>query len=91
MLYGLKYGYNESLQWLISFLTAFVMDVFVFEPFKLMAVAMLFICLLGRPVKFIDTPTLVNQESDGNFNVFFMILSSLKMINICIQPLKLKG
>jgi hypothetical protein len=37
------------------------MDVFIFEPFKLMAVAMLFICLLGRPVKFIDTPALVNQ------------------------------
>lgn len=78
MLYGLKYGYNESLQWLISFLTAFVMDVFVFEPFKLMAVAMLFICLLGRPVKFIDTPTLVNQESDGNFNGFFMISVQFK-------------
>jgi hypothetical protein len=57
-----------------------VMDVFIFEPFKLMAVAMLFICLLGRPVKFIDTPALVNQESDGNCKVFFMISVQFKSV-----------
>ncbi|XP_041370031.1 polycystic kidney disease protein 1-like 2 [Gigantopelta aegis] len=41
MLYGLKYGYNESVAWFISFCTSFFQSALVTEPIKVLAVAFL--------------------------------------------------
>ena len=34
MLYGLKYGYQRSVEWLIAFLTGFTQSAFVIQPIK---------------------------------------------------------
>ncbi|XP_063409140.1 polycystin-1-like protein 2 [Mytilus trossulus] len=67
MLYGLKYGYYESLNWLVSFLTAFVDDVFLMEPISVVFFAMLFTFILKREIKIDSAPALIVHKPEGKF------------------------
>ncbi|XP_071122899.1 uncharacterized protein [Mytilus edulis] len=66
MLYGLKYGYYESLNWLVSFLTAFFDDVFLMEPISVVFFAMLFTFILKREVKIDSAPALIVHKPEKN-------------------------
>lgn len=50
MLYGLKYGYQKSVDWLVSFFTAFFQSAFITQPFKVIAISMVFTMILKKPV-----------------------------------------
>ena len=65
MLYGLKFGYNSSLEWLVSFITAFFDDAVIFEPVQVTVIAFLFIFILRRPHKYGSSPTTVLKKSSG--------------------------
>ena len=49
MLYGMKYGYNKSGQWMISNLIAFLQTFFILEPLKLLITAILVVFVLKKP------------------------------------------
>ncbi|CAC5421272.1 PKD1L2 [Mytilus coruscus] len=66
MLYGLQYGYYESLNWLVSFLTAFVDDCFVMEPTSVVFFALLFTYLLKRRNITYYRPALIVREFEDN-------------------------
>ncbi|VDI55403.1 Hypothetical predicted protein [Mytilus galloprovincialis] len=66
MLYGLKYGYYESLNWLVSFLTAFFDDVFLMEPISVVFFAMLFTFILKREIKIDSAPALIVHKPEKN-------------------------
>uniref|UniRef100_A0A8W8HNY2 Polycystic kidney disease protein 1-like 2 n=1 Tax=Magallana gigas TaxID=29159 RepID=A0A8W8HNY2_MAGGI len=50
MLYGLKYGYQKSVDWLVSFFTAFFQSAFITQPFKVIAISLVFTMILKKPV-----------------------------------------
>ena len=47
MLYGLKYGYDKSVEWLVSFLTGFTQSAFVVQPMK---VRVLIYCMVFNAI-----------------------------------------
>ena len=73
MLYGLRYGYKESLEWLVSFFTAFVDDVFVMEPLNVLVVALVIAYILKRKVQIGESPKLIVQKTQGNDIQFLFI------------------
>ncbi|VDI27906.1 Hypothetical predicted protein [Mytilus galloprovincialis] len=79
MLYGLKYGYYESLNWLVSFLTAFVDDVFLMEPISVVFFAMLFTFILKREIKIDSAPALIVHKPERN-NALMQKRSNTKSI-----------
>ncbi|XP_076116543.1 polycystin-1-like protein 2 [Mytilus galloprovincialis] len=79
MLYGLKYGYYESLNWLVSFLTAFVDDVFLMEPINVVFFAMLFTFILKREIKIDSAPALIVHKPEKN-NTLLQKRSNTKTI-----------
>ncbi|KAJ8305495.1 hypothetical protein KUTeg_016040 [Tegillarca granosa] len=52
MLYGLKYGYQKSIDWLVSFLTAFIQSTLVTQPLKVISFAILLTIILKKPIEF---------------------------------------
>ncbi|XP_033756196.1 polycystic kidney disease protein 1-like 2 [Pecten maximus] len=52
MLYGLMYGYQASIEWLVSFFTAFFQSAFVTEPLKVFLIAVLLAFIFKKPVEF---------------------------------------
>ncbi|XP_067667538.1 polycystin-1-like [Haliotis asinina] len=52
MLYGLKYGYQKSVDFLVSFFTAFSQSAIVTQPVKVVIVAALLTQILKRPVNY---------------------------------------
>nr|XP_022331159.1 polycystic kidney disease protein 1-like 2 isoform X2 [Crassostrea virginica] len=50
MLYGLKFGYQKSVDWLVSFFTAFFQSALVTQPLKVIAISLVFTMILKRPV-----------------------------------------
>ena len=54
MLYGLKYGYNTSVSWLVSFLTGFTQSAFVQQPIKVICVAVVITIIFKKPAQFED-------------------------------------
>ncbi|VDH94804.1 blast:Polycystic kidney disease and receptor for egg jelly-related protein [Mytilus galloprovincialis] len=78
MLYGLKYGYYESLEWLVSFITAFVDDVVILEPLTIVIFAVIITFILKRPVRIGDAPPQIVQGSEGRSKITPHITSSLQ-------------
>ena len=54
MLYGLKYGYNKSVSWLVSFLTGFTQSACVTQPVKVLAIAVVVTMIFKKPAEFDD-------------------------------------
>ena len=54
MLYGLKYGYNRSVSWLVSFLTGFTQSAFVTQPLKVIGIAVVITLIFKKPAEFDD-------------------------------------
>ena len=54
MLYGLKYGYNKSVSWLVSFLTGFTQSAFVTQPLKVICIAVVITLIFKKPAEFDD-------------------------------------
>ncbi len=52
MLYGLKYGYQLSVDWLVSFFISFTQSVIVIQPVKVLVVVVLLTQILRQPVKY---------------------------------------
>ncbi|XP_060069517.1 polycystin-1-like protein 2 [Ylistrum balloti] len=52
MLYGLMYGYQKSIEWLVSFFTGFFQSAFVTEPLKVFVIAVLLAFIFKKPVEF---------------------------------------
>ncbi|XP_069140448.1 polycystin-1-like protein 2 isoform X2 [Argopecten irradians] len=52
MLYGLMYGYQASVKWLVSFFTAFFQSAFVTQPLKVFLIAVLLAFIFKKPVEF---------------------------------------
>ncbi|XP_071171567.1 polycystin-1-like protein 2 [Mytilus edulis] len=51
MLYGLKYGYQTSVEWLVSFFTAFFQSACFQQPIKVFAIAMILTYIFKKPVE----------------------------------------
>ncbi|KAL5005147.1 hypothetical protein ScPMuIL_018603 [Solemya velum] len=51
MLYGLKYGYRKSVDWLVSSLVAVVQSAMVTQPVKVICIAILLTVILKKPVE----------------------------------------
>ncbi|XP_078692969.1 polycystin-1-like protein 2 [Branchiostoma floridae x Branchiostoma belcheri] len=51
VLYSLSFGRAKAEAWLFTFLTSFLTDLFLVQPFKLLLVAMLFALLVKKPVE----------------------------------------
>ncbi|XP_046574496.1 polycystic kidney disease protein 1-like 2 [Haliotis rubra] len=52
MLYGLKYGYQKSVDFLVSFFIAFTQSAMITQPIKVVIVAALLTQILKRPVNY---------------------------------------
>lgn len=50
VLYGLKMGYQGSVDWLISFFTAWINDTFVMQPLQIIGFSLMAVVLLRRTV-----------------------------------------
>ncbi|XP_041361597.1 polycystic kidney disease protein 1-like 2 [Gigantopelta aegis] len=68
MLYGLKYGYDKSVAWLISFCTSFFQSALITEPVKVLAVAFLLTLIFRQSMQY-DTG---KQEQTADEEEFFM-------------------
>ncbi|XP_019616653.1 PREDICTED: LOW QUALITY PROTEIN: polycystic kidney disease protein 1-like 2 [Branchiostoma belcheri] len=51
VLYSLSFGRAKAEAWLFTFLTSFLTDLFLVQPFKLLLVAMLFALLVKEPIE----------------------------------------
>ena len=54
MLYGLKYGYNRSVSWLVSFLTGFTQSACITQPLKVICIAVIITLIFKKPAEFED-------------------------------------
>ena len=50
MLYGLKYGYQRSTEWLVSWFTGFFQSVLITQPLKVIIIVVIFTYIFRRPV-----------------------------------------
>ncbi|XP_066301754.1 polycystin-1-like protein 2 [Branchiostoma lanceolatum] len=65
VLYTLSFGKAKAEAWVFTFVTSFVTDLFLVQPFKLLLVAMVFALLVKKPVEDEDpapTPTGDDEE-----------------------------
>ncbi|KAK3597481.1 hypothetical protein CHS0354_041902 [Potamilus streckersoni] len=67
MLYGLKFGYEKSLNWLVSFFTAFTNSTCVIQPVKVLFIAALLTLILKRTVQFEDFGPGQQLEKDEEY------------------------
>ncbi|WAQ99880.1 PK1L2-like protein, partial [Mya arenaria] len=67
MLYGLKYGYQRSLEWLVSFLTGFTQSAFLTQPLKVFAIAMVLTLLFKKTVEFDDFGPEISIDEDEKY------------------------
>ncbi|XP_053405410.1 polycystic kidney disease protein 1-like 3 isoform X2 [Mercenaria mercenaria] len=67
MLYGLKYGYQRSVEWLVSFLTGFSQSALITQPLKVLAVAIIITLIFKRTVEFEDYGPEVRLDEDTMF------------------------
>ena len=51
-LYGLRLGYQRSVDWLVAFFTGFFQNVFIIAPFKVMVISLVYIIVLEQHVNF---------------------------------------
>jgi hypothetical protein len=51
MLYGLSYGYARSVDWLVSFLTAFFQSALVQQPIKVVCLAVILTLIFKKPAE----------------------------------------
>ena len=65
MLYGLKYGYQKSLEWLISFFTAFFQSACLQQPMKVVAIAMVMTYICKKPVEIEGMVLDINLKAAG--------------------------
>ncbi|KAJ8304148.1 hypothetical protein KUTeg_017731, partial [Tegillarca granosa] len=61
MLYGLKFGYQKSVDFILSFFTSFFQSAFVTQPIKVIIIAVLFTLILKKPVELESRKTSVVQ------------------------------
>ncbi|XP_019633210.1 PREDICTED: polycystic kidney disease protein 1-like 2 [Branchiostoma belcheri] len=66
VLYSLSFGRAKAEAWLCAFLTSFVTDLFLMQPFKLIIVAVIFSLISKKPVEEDDPPT-EPLQSDEEF------------------------
>ncbi|XP_019644219.1 PREDICTED: polycystic kidney disease protein 1-like 2, partial [Branchiostoma belcheri] len=65
VLYSLSFGRAKAEAWLFTFLTSFLTDLFLIQPFKLMLVAVLFALLAKKPVEDEDpVPAPLHQDEE---------------------------
>ncbi|XP_035660325.1 polycystic kidney disease protein 1-like 2 [Branchiostoma floridae] len=57
VLYTLSFGRAKAEAWLVTFLTSFVTDLFLMQPFKLLIVAVIFAMVSKTPVEDDDPPS----------------------------------
>ncbi|XP_052276692.1 polycystic kidney disease 1-related protein-like isoform X3 [Dreissena polymorpha] len=67
MLYGLKYGYQRSAEWLVAFLTGFTQSAFITQPVKVFSIAMVFTLIFKKTVEFDDYGPEVYVDEDDRF------------------------
>ncbi|KAL4227725.1 Polycystic kidney disease protein 1-like [Mactra antiquata] len=67
MLYGLKYGYQKSIEWLVSFFTGFSQSALVTQPIKVLGVAIAFSFLFKKAVEFEDYGPEVRLDEDEDY------------------------
>lgn len=66
MLYGLKYGYRKSVDWLVSSMVAVVQSALVTQPVKVIVVALLLTVIFRKPVEIEKEKT---EKDIGNDNI----------------------
>ncbi|CAH1249639.1 PKD1L3 [Branchiostoma lanceolatum] len=65
VLYTLSFGRAKAEAWLVTFLTSFLTDLFLIQPFKLMLVAVLFALIAKKPVEDEDpAPEPLHQDEE---------------------------
>ncbi|XP_066264291.1 polycystin-1-like protein 2 [Branchiostoma lanceolatum] len=65
VLYTLSFGRAKAEAWLVTFLTSFLSDLFLIQPFKLMLVAALFALIAKKPVEDEDpAPEPLQQDEE---------------------------
>ncbi|CAH1239179.1 PKDREJ [Branchiostoma lanceolatum] len=64
VLYTLSFGRAKAEAWLVTFLTTFFTDLFLMQPFKLLAVAVLFALIAKEPIEDEDPPPSSLQEDE---------------------------
>ncbi|XP_041373429.1 polycystic kidney disease protein 1-like 2 [Gigantopelta aegis] len=69
MLYGLKYGYNKSLAWVISFFTSFFQSALVTEPVKVLAVAFLLTMIFRQNMQYDSGKQQQTADEEDEFYV----------------------
>ncbi|XP_066268498.1 polycystin-1-like protein 2 [Branchiostoma lanceolatum] len=57
VLYTLSFGRAKAEAWLVTFLTSFITDLFLMQPFKLLIVAVIFALISKTPVEDDDPPS----------------------------------
>ncbi|CAH1238126.1 PKD1L3 [Branchiostoma lanceolatum] len=69
VLYTLSFGKAKAEAWVFTFVTSFVTDLFLVQPFKLLLVAMVFALLVKKPVEDEDpAPTPTGDDEEYIYN-----------------------
>ncbi|XP_066303150.1 polycystin-1-like protein 2 [Branchiostoma lanceolatum] len=72
VLYTLSFGRAKAEAWIVTFLTTFVTDIFLTQPFKLLTVAVMFALLARTPVEDDDPPPASLQKDEEYLQVTFV-------------------
>ncbi|XP_052792159.1 polycystic kidney disease protein 1-like 2 [Mya arenaria] len=67
MLYGLKFGYTLSIEWLVSFVTGFLQSVLVQQPLKTLVVVVLLTMIFKKDVEFEDVGADMELDNDEEY------------------------
>ncbi|KAL4218881.1 Polycystic kidney disease protein 1-like [Mactra antiquata] len=67
MLYGLKYGYTMSMEWLVSFFTGFFKSVFILQPLKVISITVVVILILNKTVDVEESLILIDKDNDEDY------------------------
>ncbi|XP_052246475.1 uncharacterized protein LOC127855131 [Dreissena polymorpha] len=67
MLYGLKFGYARSVEWLVSFFTGLVQSIFFQQPIKVLFMAVLLTLIFKKPAEFDDVEEPRELDDDEEY------------------------
>ncbi|XP_052807005.1 uncharacterized protein LOC128236161 [Mya arenaria] len=67
MLYGLKFGYARSIEWLVSFITGILQSVFAQQPLKTLVMAVLLTMIFKKEVEFEDFGADMELDNDEEY------------------------
>ena len=82
MLYGLRLGYQTSVDWLTSFFSGLAEDILWLQPVKVLFFSILYIIVLRQHINLKET---ANLSVHGKTYIFFIVCRIWVLLSLCIN------